>query len=105
MIEVLISLGCYASFWSHVLGIGTIMQAAFLPLFAIGAVYAVLRKQVCRIAPSFTEILLYGVGAVSSVIALIRSEESSIAYSIVFLATLILISILSRVMLLERLLD
>jgi hypothetical protein len=105
LVEALIGLGCYASFWSNVGGIGDVMQLLYLGFFLVASFYVLLVGRVVGIPPSGTELTLYSVGVLSACVALFRAQEFSGQYSIIFLATLILASILARSVPLERLLD
>jgi len=104
MIRLLILVGCYASFWSDFPPIGKAMQAAFFPLFLIGAFYAISRKQILEISPSPAEIILYAAAVLSAVVGLFSANDFTIQYSMVFLFALILISIMSRAVSLDQLL-
>jgi len=105
MIRILILLGCYASFWANMPLYGWIMQAAFLVLFLVASFIAFAEKRVLGAAPSLAEIVLYGAAALSTAVGLIRSDEYTTLYSALFLAALILISLVSRAITLEQLLD
>jgi exopolysaccharide production protein ExoQ len=103
--EALIGLGCYASFWSNVGGIGEVMQLLYLGFFLVASFYVLVTGRVVGIPPSGTELALYSVGVLSACVALFSAQEFSGQYSIIFLGTLILASILTRAVPLERLLD
>ncbi len=103
--EALIGLGCYASFWSNVDGIGDVMQLSYLGFFLAAAFYLLLFGRFESISPSATEIIMYSVGVLSAFVALFGSQEFSGEYTLLFLGTLILTSILARSVPLERLLD
>jgi hypothetical protein len=105
LVEALIGLGCYASFWSNVGGIGDVMQLLYLGFFLLASFYVLVTGRVVGIPPSGTELALYSVGVLSACVALFSAQEFSGQYSIIFLGTLILASILTRSVPLERLLD
>jgi exopolysaccharide production protein ExoQ len=105
LVEALIGFGCYASFWSNVDGIGGVMQLLYLGFFLAASFYVLLFGRVAGVPPSGTELTLYSVGVLSACVALFRSQEFSAQYTMIFLATLILTSILARSVSLERLLD
>jgi hypothetical protein len=105
LVQALIGVGCYASFWSNVGGIGDVMQLSYLGFFLVASFYLLLFGRVVRTPPSGTELTMYSVGVLSACVALFRSQEFSGQYSIIFLGTLILTSILARSVPLERLLN
>ena len=105
MIRLLILLSWYASFWANVPTFGWVMQSAFFALYLVGALYAISRRQVLGIPPSPAEIVLYAAGALSAAVTVLRGLDDLAVYSLVFLTALLLISIMSRAVSLEQLLD
>src|ERR1017187_8512606 len=105
MIRLFILLSCYASLWANVPTYGGGMQAAFFALFLIGSLYAILPKQVIGISLSSAEIVLYAAAALSAIVGLLRAADFTMQYSMLFLTALILISIMTRTVSLEQLLD
>jgi hypothetical protein len=81
------------------------MQSAFFGLFLLGALYAIWRRGVLGTAPSPAEIVLYAAAVLSVVVTFFRAMDELTTYSVVFLTALILISIMSRAISLEELLD
>jgi exopolysaccharide production protein ExoQ len=105
MIEALVVAGCYAALWSNAGAMGPIARLLIFAFLFLAAVIAILSKRVQRIAATPTELLLYTVGILSAVVSVVRSEDYSISYSIYFITIIIFISVLTRAISLERLLD
>jgi exopolysaccharide production protein ExoQ len=105
MVEVLVAGACYLTFFANLPGIGTTMQVAALGLLAVAAGYAVLLSKVKAVPTSPAELVLYAVGVTSAVLAVINAEPGPLNYSLGFLSAMILISIVARVLPLERFLD
>jgi O-antigen ligase len=105
MIKALVFLGCALTFWGNVRGIGVILQPLFLLFFFAAASIAALGGRIAAIRPTVPEMILYAASILSAVVAFCRSLESCMLYSIVFLITLVLISVLVRVVSLSELLD
>jgi hypothetical protein len=105
MIRLLILLSCYASVWSNAPTVGGVLQASFFGLFLVGSLYAISRKRVIGISPSSAEIVLYAATALSAIVGLLRAADFTMQYSMLFLTALILISIMTRAVSLEQLLD
>lgn len=105
MIRLLIFLSCYASVWANMPGVGRVLQPAFLGLFLVGAIYAIARRQILLTAPSIAEVVLYGAGILSAAVTVYRSMDDYVLISMLFIAALILISIIARATTLEDLLD
>src|ERR1700722_18756534 len=85
------------------------LEAAGRPLIFVllllAALTAIMGKKLKPIMPTASELLLYTVGIVSSAVALVRSIDYSIFYSMYFLTAIICISVIVRTLPLERLLD
>jgi hypothetical protein len=105
MIRLLIFLSCYASVWANMPGVGKVLQPAFLGLFLVGAIYAIARRQILLTAPSIAEVVLYGAGILSAAVTVWRSMDDYVLISMLFIAALILMSIIARATTLEDLLD
>jgi hypothetical protein len=105
MIETLLVAACYLTFFGNLGGVGTLMQVGALGLVAAAAGYAVLQNRVKAIPVSSTELIMYAVGTVSAVLGVLGTETGPLYYSLGFLSALILISIVSRTVSLERFLD
>jgi exopolysaccharide production protein ExoQ len=105
MIKSLIFLGCALTFWGNVHGIGPVLQPLFLVFFFVAALIGALRGQIAPIAPTVPELILYATGILSAVVAVCRSLEPCMLYSLAFLTTMVLISVLVRVVQLEEILD
>jgi exopolysaccharide production protein ExoQ len=104
MIELLVGAACYLTFYAVLPGIGPNMQVLALVLLFGAAVYAVMLNRVKAIPTSATELVMYVVGVVYIVLAML-SEEDAVGISIAFLSTIIFFSIVSRAISLERLMD
>jgi exopolysaccharide production protein ExoQ len=105
MTEVLVAIGCFLTFFANVGSVGTAVQVAALGLLAAAAGYAVLQNKVTASSMSWTELTMYAVGVVSSVLGMLGTEIGPLIYSLGFLSAIILISIVSRSIPLERFLD
>ena len=104
MIEVLIGSACYLTFFAVLPGIGPNMQVLALVLLFGAAAYAVVLNRVKAIPTSATELVMYVVAVAYLVLALL-SDEEGVGISIAFMSTIIFISIVSRAISLERLMD
>jgi hypothetical protein len=105
MTEFLVAIACFLTFFANVGSVGTAVQVAALGLLAAAAGYAVLQNKVTAGSVSWTELTMYAVGVVSSVLGMLGTELGPLVYSLGFLSAIILISIVSRAVSLERLLD
>jgi exopolysaccharide production protein ExoQ len=105
MIEVLVALACYLTFFANVGSIGTLVQVAALGLLFAAAVLAALQDRISASPVSSTELTLYAVGLVSTVLGLVSAEDGTLVYSLGLFGAVILVSIVARSMSLERLLD
>jgi exopolysaccharide production protein ExoQ len=107
MVEFLVATACYVTFYAAAPGVGPAMQAAAIILLFGAAAYAVLMNRVKPIPVSLTELVMYGVGAVYVALGMLREEDviAAVAMSVAFMCTVVLVSIISRVLSLERLLD
>jgi exopolysaccharide production protein ExoQ len=104
LIKFLILVGCAAGFWQFT-GNGAVFQSLFLLLFFMAAAIAALQKRIAPIPLTVPELVLYGATFLSAVVAVCHSAEPSIIYSMVFLAALVLISVLARVVSFAEILD
>jgi exopolysaccharide production protein ExoQ len=104
IIEALLFLGCYATFW-----VGSSpsqsLQAVILLLLISAAALAITAGKSAAARPSFLEMLLYVIGVVSTVSALCRENDYSELYSGIYLMTLIAVSVIARTIGLRRLLN
>jgi exopolysaccharide production protein ExoQ len=105
MVEVLVALACYLSFFANVGSIGTLVQVAALGLLFAAAALAVLQNKVNASPVTLTELTMYAVGVVSTVLGMLSTEVGPLIYSVGFLGAVILVSIVARSLSLERLLD
>jgi exopolysaccharide production protein ExoQ len=107
MIELLVGMACFFTFFSLAPGVGPAMQAAAVLLQFGAAAYAVLLNRVKPIPASATELVMYVVGVAYIVLGMLRQEDAleAMVISVAFMSTLIFISIISRAISLERLLD
>jgi exopolysaccharide production protein ExoQ len=105
MTEVLVALACYLTFFANVGSVGTVVQVAALGLLVAAAGYAVLQNKVAANSVSWPEITMYAVGVVSSVLGALGTEMGPLVYSLGFLSAVMVISVVSRAVSLERLLD
>jgi exopolysaccharide production protein ExoQ len=105
LINGLILLGCALSFWANLPGIGTTLQPLFLVCFLAAVVLAALQGRIVAVPLTVTELILYAAAVLSAVVAVCRSIEPCMLYSMVFLVTLVLISVLVRVVPLEEILN
>jgi O-antigen ligase len=105
MIETLIvAAGCVA-YWSNSPGLEPVVRPLIFICLLLAAMMAIAGRRVKPIAPTATELLLYILGLVSAAVALVRSVDYSIYYSMYFLTAIICISVIARSVPLERLLD
>jgi exopolysaccharide production protein ExoQ len=105
MINALVFLGFAVTFWANVRGIGATLQPLFLFFFVAAALLAALRDRIAAIPLTVPELILYAASTLSAAVALCRSLETCMLYSIVFFVALLLMSILVRVVPLEKILD
>jgi hypothetical protein len=105
MIEAMIVLAGYTAYFSNSPGLGAISRPLIFVLLLIAALIAIAAKKVRPIAPTASEILLYAIGIVSCAVALLRSVDYSIYYSMYFLTAIISMSVIVRTVSLDRLLD
>jgi hypothetical protein len=105
MIETLIGAGCYLAFWSNAGGVGPAARPLIFVCLALASLLAVATGKVRRIAATPIEILLYLIAVLSAAVSLIRAEEYCIYYTMYYLATLVLTSIVTRVVSTPRLMD
>jgi exopolysaccharide production protein ExoQ len=105
MIETLIGAGCYLAFWSNAGGFGPAARPLIFVCLALASLLAVATGKVRRIAAAPIEILLYLIAVLSAAVSLVRAEEYCIYYTMYYLATLVLTSIVTRVVSIPRLMD
>jgi exopolysaccharide production protein ExoQ len=104
MIEFLVGAACYLSLFAGLPGIGPAMQVLAIVLLFGAAAWAVILGRVKAIPLSAPEIVMYVVGVAYVAVAMLVDEDS-VAISAVFLCTILFISIVSRAISLERLMD
>jgi exopolysaccharide production protein ExoQ len=104
MIEVLVGAACFLTFFAVLPGIGPNMQVLALVLLFGAAAYAVMLNRVKAMPTSAAELIMYIVGVAYIVLAML-TEEEGVGLAIAFLCTIIFISIVSRTVSLERLMD
>jgi exopolysaccharide production protein ExoQ len=105
MIETLIGAGCYLAFWSNAGGVGPAARPLIFVCLALASLLAVATGKVRRIVATPIEILLYLIAVLSAAVSLIRAEEYCIYYTMYYLATLVLTSIVTRAVSTPRLMD
>ncbi|HEX4150721.1 MAG TPA: O-antigen ligase family protein [Steroidobacteraceae bacterium] len=105
MVESLLVLGCYLAFFSNVGGVAALVRPLIFGCLFFAAFLAVATKKMQRIGATPAELLLYMIGALSAVVTLIRADEYCIYYTMYYLAILIFVSVISRTLTLERLMD
>jgi hypothetical protein len=105
MIEALIVAAGYVAYLSSSPALEAAGRPLIFALLLLAALIAIVGKKLRPIKPSASELLLYAIGIVSSAVALIRSVDYSIYYSMYFLTAIICISVIVRTVSLERLLD
>ena len=105
MIKFLILIGCCAGFWQFSGSYGNTFQSLFLGLFFVAAAIAALQRRIAAIPLTVPELVLYAVAILSAAVSLWQAAEPSMLYSIAFLASLVLISVLARVVSFPDILD
>jgi O-antigen ligase len=105
MIEALIVAAGYIAYWSSSPGLDSVVRPLIFVFLLVAAMLAIVQNKVKPIAPTPGELLLYTLGLVSAAVALVRSVDYSIYYSMYFLTAIICISVIARSVTLERLLD
>jgi len=105
MIEAMLVAVGYVAYLSSSPGLESIGRPLIFVLLLLAALVALVGKKVRPISPTASELLLYAVGIVSSAVALVRSVDYSIYYSMYFLTAIICISVIARTIPLPRLLD
>lgn len=105
MIEALIVAAGYVAYWSSSPGLDSIVRPLIFVFLLLAAMLAIMGRKVKPITPTATEWLLYALGLISAGVALVRSVDYSIYYSMYFLTAIICISVIARAVPLERLLD
>jgi exopolysaccharide production protein ExoQ len=105
MVEALVVLGCYLTFFANVGSVGTVAQVGALGLLFAAAALAALQDKISANPVSPTELTMYAVGLVSTVLGLISTEDGPLVYSVGLFGAVILVSIVARSISLERLLD
>jgi exopolysaccharide production protein ExoQ len=104
MIEVLVGAACYLTFFALVPGVGAAMQAGALGLLLAAAAYAVLLEKVRPLPLSATESVMYVVGVLYVILGMFQELDAMLP-SVAFLTTVIMLSIISRTITLDRFLD
>ena len=104
VIELLVGAACYATFYAVLPGVGSIMQILGLVLLACAAAYAVAMNKIKALPVSATELIMYALGVLYVSVAVFNDPDTLLA-SIAFLSAIILISMVSRTLTLDRLLD
>jgi hypothetical protein len=105
MIEAMLVAAGYVAYLSSSPGLEFIGRPLIFVLLLLAALMALVGKKMRPISPTASELLLYAVGIVSSAVALVRSVDYSIYYSMYFLTAIICISVIARTIPLPRLLD
>ena len=105
MIEAMIVAAGYVAYFSSAPGMESVARPLIFVLLLLAALTAIMGKKVKPIMPTASELLLYAIGIVSCAVALVRSVDYSIYYSMYFLTAIICISVIARALPLERLLD
>ena len=105
MIEAMLVAAGYVAYLSSSPGLESIGRPLIFVLLLLAALMALVGKKMRPISPTASELLLYAVGIVSSAVALVRSVDYSIYYSMYFLTAIICISVIARTIPLPRLLD
>jgi exopolysaccharide production protein ExoQ len=105
MVEALVVLACYLTFFANVGSVGTVAQVGALGLLFAAAALAALQDKINANPVSPTELTLYAVGLVSTVLGLISTEDGPLVYSVGLFGAVILVSVVARSISLERLLD
>ena len=105
MIEAMIVAAGYVAYFSSAPGAESVARPLIFVLLLLAALMAIVGKRVKPIMPTASELLLYAVGIVSCAVALVRSVDYSIYYSMYFLTAIICISVIARTLPIERLLD
>jgi exopolysaccharide production protein ExoQ len=105
MVEALVALACYLTFFANVGSVGTVVQVGALGLLFAAAVLAALQDRINANPVSPTELTLYAVGLISTVLGLISTEDGPLIYSVGLFGAVILVSIVVRSISLERLLN
>jgi len=105
MIEAMIVAAGYVAYWSSSPGLEPIVRPLIFVFLLLAAMLAIAGHRVKPITPTATELLLYTLGLVSAGVALVRSVDYSIYYSMYFLTAIICFSVIARSVPLERLLD
>lgn len=104
MIESLLGLAFYLTFFAAQGGIGTVIQMAALVVIAGVAVYALMMRRFEPAPLSAAEVVMHLLG-ISYVIVGVFGEENVVFVSMAFLTTVISMSIVCRAISLEALLD
>jgi exopolysaccharide production protein ExoQ len=104
MIEFLVGAACYLTLFAVLPGSGPAMQVLALVLLFGAAAWAVFLDRVKAIPTSAPELVMYVVGVAYIAVAML-TDENSVGISIAFLCTIIFISIVSRAISLERVMD
>ncbi len=105
MIEAMIVAAGYVAYFSSAPGAESVARPLIFVLLLLAALMAIMGKKVKPIMPTASELLLYAIGIVSCAVALVRSVDYSIYYSMYFLTAIICISVIARTLPLEQLLD
>jgi exopolysaccharide production protein ExoQ len=105
MIEILVTVACYLTFFANVGSIGTAVQVAALGLLFAAAAWAILLEKVNATPTSLTEVTLYAVGIGSAALGMFGTDTGPLTYSVGLLGAVILSSIVARSLSLERMLD
>lgn len=105
MVELLVGIACYLTFFGNLGGIGVAMQALALGLLFGAVAYAVILRRIGEFRATYAELVMYTVGIVSLALCVLRGEDTLVVASLGLLIAIIVISILSRVLTLERFLD
>ena len=105
MIEALLVAAIYSAYWSSSPGLESVVRPLIFIFLLLAAMLAIMGHKVKPIAPTPSEWLLYALGLLSAGVALVRSVDYSIYYSMYFVTAIICFSVIARSVPLERLLD
>ncbi len=101
----MIVLAGYVAYFSNSPGLVSVSRPLIFVLLLVAAMVAIVSKRLRPVVPTASELLLYAIGIVSCAVALIRSVDYSIYYSMYFITAIVCFSVIARAVSLEKLLD